>query len=113
MAPASLDTMAYAYDPYGVPTLTENSGDLDEPIIPYQFKGEMHGRITNRIKFGHCWPSVGEASSRQGHLPRPWTRPTPIATPSPPMSGSIWLTLSDYLRSVVKRSNLMETALYL
>ena len=57
----NLDTTAFAYDydPYGVPTLTEDSGGQGEPINPYQFKGGIHDRSTNWVKFGHRWYSVG------------------------------------------------------
>ena len=57
----NLDTTAFAYDydPYGVPTLTEDSGGQGEPINPYQFKGGIHDRSTNWVKFGYRWYSVG------------------------------------------------------
>lgn len=57
----NLDTTAFAYnyDPYGVPTLTEDSGGQGEPINPYQVKGGIHDRTTNWVKFGHRWYSVG------------------------------------------------------
>lgn len=49
---------AYEYDPYGVPTLTEDSGGWGTPVNPYQFKGGLHDRTTNWVKFGHRWYSV-------------------------------------------------------
>ena len=49
---------AYDYDPYGVPTLTEDSGGWGTPVNPYQFKGGLHDRTTNWVKFGHRWYSV-------------------------------------------------------
>lgn len=57
----NIDTVAFAYDydPYGVPTLTQDSGGQGEPINPYQFKGGIHDRTTNWVKFGHRWYSVG------------------------------------------------------
>ena len=57
----NLDTTAFAYDydPYGVPNLTEDSGGQSEPINPYQFKGGIHDRSTNWVKFGYRWYSVG------------------------------------------------------
>lgn len=57
----NLDTVAtaYAYDPYGVPTLTQDTGGQGTDINPYQFKGGLHDRTTNWVKFGHRWYSVG------------------------------------------------------
>ncbi|MEF3121742.1 RHS repeat-associated core domain-containing protein [Kocuria flava] len=55
---ASYTATAYEYDPYGVPTLTENSGGWGTPVNPYQFKGGLHDRTTNWVKFGHRWYSV-------------------------------------------------------
>ncbi|MGQ1797374.1 RHS repeat-associated core domain-containing protein [Kocuria oceani] len=55
---ASYTATAYEYDPYGVPTLTEDSGGWGTPVNPYQFKGGLHDRTTNWVKFGHRWYSV-------------------------------------------------------
>lgn len=49
---------AYDYDPYGVPTLTKDSGGWGTPVNPYQFKGGLHDRTTNWVKFGHRWYST-------------------------------------------------------
>ena len=54
----SYTATAYEYDPYGVPTLTEDSGGWGTPMNPYQFKGGLHDRTTNWVKFGHRWYSV-------------------------------------------------------
>ncbi|MFW6187053.1 MAG: RHS repeat-associated core domain-containing protein, partial [Actinomycetota bacterium] len=55
---ASYVATAYEYDPYGVPTLTEDSGGAGTPVNPYQFKGGLHDRTTNWVKFGHRWYST-------------------------------------------------------
>ena len=63
---------AYEYDPYGVPTLTEDSGGAGTPVNPYQFKGGLHDRTTNWVKFGHRWYSVGTGRfSQQDTLDAP------------------------------------------
>jgi RHS repeat-associated protein len=54
----SYTATAYEYDPYGVPTLTEDSGGYGTVMNPYQFKGGLHDRNTNWVKFGHRWYSV-------------------------------------------------------
>lgn len=48
----NLDTVAtaYDYDPYGVPTLTKDSGGQATDINPYQFKGGIHDRTTKRFR---------------------------------------------------------------
>lgn len=51
-------TFAYDYDPYGVPALNDDNGEGD-PVNPFQFKGGIHDRSTNWVKFGYRWYSVG------------------------------------------------------
>ncbi|MCT1545863.1 MULTISPECIES: RHS repeat-associated core domain-containing protein [Kocuria] len=51
-------TFAYDYDPYGVPALNDENGEGD-PVNPFQFKGGIHDRSTNWVKFGYRWYSVG------------------------------------------------------
>lgn len=52
---------AYTYDPYGKPTLTEDSGGLGVPQNPYTFKIGLQDRATGWVKYGQRWynPSVG------------------------------------------------------
>ncbi|WP_152683414.1 RHS repeat-associated core domain-containing protein [Kocuria sp. SM24M-10] len=55
---ASYTATAYNYDPYGVATLTENSGGWGTPMNPYQFKNGLYDRSTNMVKFGLRWYST-------------------------------------------------------
>ncbi|MCC3279648.1 hypothetical protein LJ754_10855 [Arthrobacter sp. zg-Y40] len=52
---------AYAYDPYGKPTLTEDSGGLGVPQNPYTFKIGLQDRATGWVKYGQRWynPGIG------------------------------------------------------
>lgn len=47
--------LAYAYDPYGLPTLTEDSGGLGTSQNPYTFKQGIQDRTTGWIKYGARW----------------------------------------------------------
>lgn len=52
---------AYQYDPYGVPTLTEDSGGLGTTQNPYTFKTGIQDRVTGWVKYGQRWysPTTG------------------------------------------------------
>jgi RHS repeat-associated protein len=52
---------AYSYDPYGVPTLTENSGGNGTVQNPYTFKSGVQERTTGWIHYGARWydPTTG------------------------------------------------------
>jgi RHS repeat-associated protein len=52
---------AYDYDPYGVPTITANSGGLGTSQNPYMFKAGIQDRVTGWVKYGQRWynPSLG------------------------------------------------------
>ena len=50
---------AYSYDPYGTPTLTENSGGLGVPQNPYTFKAGLQDRATGWVKYGQRWYNAG------------------------------------------------------
>ncbi|MEC5179691.1 RHS repeat-associated core domain-containing protein [Arthrobacter sp. CG_A4] len=43
---------AYDYDPYGVPTLTADSGGLGTTQNPYTFKAGIQDRTTGWVKYG-------------------------------------------------------------
>ena len=51
----------YNYDPYGKPTLTEDSGGLGVPQNPYTFKIGLQDRATGWVKYGQRWynPDTG------------------------------------------------------
>ncbi|WP_326969006.1 RHS repeat-associated core domain-containing protein, partial [Arthrobacter sp. CG_A4] len=52
---------AYDYDPYGVPTLTADSGGLGTTQNPYTFKAGIQDRTTGWVKYGQRWynPTTG------------------------------------------------------
>jgi len=52
---------AYAYDPFGVPTVTANSGGTGLPQKPYLFQGGLQDRATGWVKYGARWynPTIG------------------------------------------------------
>jgi RHS repeat-associated protein len=52
---------AYEYDPYGVETLTTNSGGNGTHQNPYLFKAGIQDRVTGWVKFGARWynPTMG------------------------------------------------------
>ena len=58
---ASYVGFAYAYDPYGKPTLTEDSGGLGVSQTPYTFKVGLQDRATGWVKYGQRWynPGIG------------------------------------------------------
>lgn len=57
---------AYTYDPYGVPTLTEDSGGNGTAQNPYSFKSGVQERTTGWIKYGARWydPITGRFTSQ-------------------------------------------------
>ena len=65
----------YDYDPYGVPTLTADSGGLGTSQNPYAFKAGIQDRTTGWVKFGVRWynPTTGR-----------WTQQDPIDLPLSP-----------------------------
>ncbi|MHA7175167.1 RHS repeat-associated core domain-containing protein [Arthrobacter sp. Sr24] len=63
---------AYQYDPYGVPTLTEDSGGLGTTQNPYTFKAGIQDRNTGWVKYGQRWyaPTTGRWSQQDAlHTP--------------------------------------------
>ncbi|MEV8183409.1 RHS repeat-associated core domain-containing protein [Specibacter sp. NPDC078692] len=56
----------YQYDPYGVPTLTEDSGGLGTSQNPYTFKAGIQDRNTGWVKYGQRWyaPTTGRWSQQ-------------------------------------------------
>jgi len=46
---------AYTYDPFGVPTLTKDSGGNGKPQNPYTFKQGLQDRSTGWVKYGARW----------------------------------------------------------
>ncbi|WP_158603876.1 RHS repeat domain-containing protein [Cryobacterium tepidiphilum] len=57
----SYRAFAYSYDPYGVPTLTEDSGGNGTSQNPYTFKNGVQERTTGWIHYGARWydPTTG------------------------------------------------------
>lgn len=51
----SYRAFAYTYDPYGVPTLTVDSGGNGTAQNPYTFKNGVQERTTGWIKYGARW----------------------------------------------------------
>ncbi|MCI9872814.1 RHS repeat domain-containing protein [Arthrobacter humicola] len=58
---ASYRAFAYDYDPYGVPTITADSGGLGTSQNPYMFKAGIQDRVTGWVKYGQRWysPTLG------------------------------------------------------
>ncbi|WP_155855684.1 RHS repeat domain-containing protein [Arthrobacter sp. 9MFCol3.1] len=52
---AAYRAFAYDYDPYGVPTITANSGGLGTSQNPYMFKAGIQDRVTGWVKYGQRW----------------------------------------------------------
>jgi RHS repeat-associated protein len=52
---------AYDYDPYGVRTITTDSGGNGTTQNPYTFKAGIQDRVTGWVKFGARWydPTLG------------------------------------------------------
>jgi RHS repeat-associated protein len=57
----SYRAFAYSYDPYGVPTLTEDSGGNGTSQNPYTFKNGVQERTAGWIHYGARWydPTTG------------------------------------------------------
>jgi RHS repeat-associated protein len=57
----SYRAFAYSYDPYGVPTLTADSGGNGTSQNPYTFKNGVQERTTGWIHYGARWydPTTG------------------------------------------------------
>lgn len=70
---------AYNYDPYGQPTLTENSGGAGVPQNPYTFKVGLQDRATGWVKYGQRWynPGIGR-----------WTQMDTLDTPLDPKNAN-------------------------
>ncbi|MHA7178462.1 RHS repeat-associated core domain-containing protein [Arthrobacter sp. Sr24] len=70
---------AYQYDPYGVPTLTEDSGGLGTTQNPYTFKAGIQDRNTGWVKYGQRWysPTTGR-----------WTQQDTLDTPLDPANAN-------------------------
>ncbi|MEC5182548.1 RHS repeat-associated core domain-containing protein [Arthrobacter sp. CG_A4] len=70
---------AYDYDPYGVPTLTADSGGLGTSQNPYTFKAGIQDRTTGWIKYGQRWynPTLGR-----------WTQQDTLDTPLNPANAN-------------------------
>ncbi|MCC3280425.1 RHS repeat-associated core domain-containing protein [Arthrobacter sp. zg-Y40] len=70
---------AYAYDPYGRPALTEDSGGLGVPQNPYTFKIGLQDRATGWVKYGQRWynPGIGR-----------WTQMDTLDTPLNPANAN-------------------------
>ncbi len=82
---------AYTYDPYGVPTLTKDSGGNGKPQNPYTFKQGLQDRSTGWVTstgHGGTTPQQGAGPSKtpSTHLSTPRT---PTGTPTPLMIQSI------------------------
>ncbi|WP_326966391.1 RHS repeat-associated core domain-containing protein, partial [Arthrobacter sp. CG_A4] len=70
---------AYDYDPYGVPTLTADSGGLGTTQNPYTFKAGIQDRVTGWVKYGQRWynPTHGR-----------WTQQDTLDTPLNPANAN-------------------------
>lgn len=70
---------AYDYDPYGVPTLTTDSGGNGTSQNPYTFKAGIQGRVTGWVKYGQRWynPALGR-----------WTQQDTLDTPLNPKNAN-------------------------
>lgn len=70
---------AYDYDPYGVPTLTADSGGLGTSQNPYTFKAGLQDRTTGWVKYGQRWynPTLGR-----------WTQQDTLDAPLDPANAN-------------------------
>lgn len=70
---------AYTYDPYGVPTLTKDSGGNGKPQNPYTFKQGLQDRSTGWVKYGARWydPTTGR-----------WTQQDTLDAPLDPANAN-------------------------
>jgi RHS repeat-associated protein len=77
---------AYTYDPYGVATLTANSGGNGVPQNPYLFKGGIQDRTTGWIHFGNRWynPATGA-----------WTQQDTLEAPLDPANANRYAYAGD------------------
>ena len=70
---------AYDYDPYGVPTLTADSGGLGTSQNPYTLKAGIQDRVTGWVKYGQRWhnPALGR-----------WTQQDTLDAPLDPANAN-------------------------
>lgn len=70
---------AYTYDPYGVPTLTKDSGGNGKTQNPYTFKQGLQDRSTGWVKYGARWydPTTGR-----------WTQQDTLDAPLDPRNAN-------------------------
>lgn len=70
---------AYTYDPFGVPTLTKDSGGNGKPQNPYTFKQGLQDRSTGWVKYGARWydPTTGR-----------WTQQDTLDAPLDPLNAN-------------------------
>ncbi len=75
----SYTAFAYTYDPYGVPTLTKDSGGNGKPQNPYTFKQGLQDRSTGWVKYGARWydPTTGR-----------WTQQDTLDAPLDPLNAN-------------------------
>ena len=55
----------YKYDPFGLPTLQQSSGDNGVGQNPYAFKSGIQDRATGLVKFGQRWYNPGTGTWTQ------------------------------------------------
>ncbi|MFC8304278.1 RHS repeat-associated core domain-containing protein [Specibacter sp. NPDC057265] len=75
----SYKAFAYNYDPFGVPTLTADSGGNGAPQNPYLFKNGTQDRTTGWVKYGARYysPTIGR-----------WTQQDTLDTPLNPLNAN-------------------------
>jgi len=69
----------YQYDPYGLPTVTSNSGGTGLPQNPFLFQGGIQDRATGWVHFGNRWynPAIGR-----------WTQQDTLDAPLDPTNAN-------------------------
>ncbi|WP_165971288.1 RHS repeat domain-containing protein [Microbacterium oleivorans] len=69
----------YTYDPFGLPTLTYNSGGTGQTQNPFLFKGGIQDRATGWVHFGNRWynPTLGR-----------WTQQDTLDAPLDPANAN-------------------------
>lgn len=79
-------SFTYTYDPYGLPTLTYNSGGNGVGQNPYLFKGGIQDRATGFVKFGGRWydPTTGR-----------WTQQDTLDAPLDPANANRYMFAGD------------------
>ena len=77
---------AYSYDPYGVPTLTSNSGGSGVPQNPYLFKGGIQDRTTGWVHYGARWYNPGTGR---------WTQQDTLDAPLDPANANRYAYAGD------------------